>query len=1146
MHRAWEGLAAWKWSQRAKRAHARTLRSARRRREVCRGRAHPVQRLAAVRHRGPESLRWPIVIAFGGTIRCTAIYEKRSRAEQLGDGRTLNEILECVTVDRAETTTDNPPQRYAKLTLPSVERAVPRRRLFDLLDDARAKHRAIWLQGPPGAGKTTLAASYGHATAGPTLWYRLDEADADPAVFFGYFREGAQRCFKRRTAALGFGPEYLGGLPAFARTFFRAALPARTGRDSALLVFDECHLVPDESPVAQALAILCEEAPADILCLFLSRNRPPPSFAGLTARDTIFAPGAEVLHFDAAETALLAQRDGMKHDAETLDAAWAITGGWAAALAMLLRHGEATPAAERGIDSLAAEAWRMLPDSARAHLLATCVLQTITPESATSLADSPEAPQTFEALAADCYLVSQTESPAPAWRVHPLWRTYLLSHARERLGSAGFTDLQRRAAGLARGEGRLDEAAGLYIEAGDSEGLRELIALAASKHLREGRHLQLLQWLAALPADEGHDPWLSYWEGLARMPVDPKEALVCLSRAHAAFGDDRVGQLLCAAGALSAVMFAWDDFREGPRWLAELQRLESFRNTLADPEIDALVIASGNAALMFDLGNPLLTRWAKAAERVLLRAPSALQTPIASFLVNYYVWHGELAACRVLLRNLREEFPSAGPLFAVTRHIWSTVIGFLSADHDAAVASVEAARELADQHGLTFYLPQIYGQEAYTALSLGDVPRAAHVIEAMAAALLPGRDLDRAFLHHVRSGLLLAEDNLAEARQEAERAVTLSLECANPTNAHLAMICLAQVLVRQGDWEAAETWLDRAEAFCVACNAPLVLFVAQITRADGLLSRGDADGAAAVLDQALPVARSNGWYNAHPFWQPVPMARLCVLALERDIETDYVRRVIRRRDLSAPPGTGEAWPWSVRIRALGSLEVDVQDTRLEFPVRAQGKPLELLRQLIAQGGEQVPLSLLADALWPDADGDRALAALKTTIHRLRGLLGHTALVQREGRLGLNPREVWLDVWAFERLLRGQPEPATLTRALGLYRGPLLVDDLDDEAVIPARRRLQVVYASGIERLCDSLLEEGRDGPALHWSRLAVTVDPINEALLRRYFELCIVQGHSGDAVHAYREYERRLMADLGVAPSPAMQALIAPCLNGRI
>ena len=53
-----------------------------------------------------------------------------------------------------------------KTTRPSLPGILPRKRLFDLLDEARAGG-AVWLAGPPGSGKTTLAASYldhaGHA-----------------------------------------------------------------------------------------------------------------------------------------------------------------------------------------------------------------------------------------------------------------------------------------------------------------------------------------------------------------------------------------------------------------------------------------------------------------------------------------------------------------------------------------------------------------------------------------------------------------------------------------------------------------------------------------------------------------------------------------------------------------------------------------------------------------------------------------------------------------------------------------------------------------------------------------------------------------------------------------------------------------------
>jgi len=47
----------------------------------------------------------------------------------------------------------------AKLTRPKLCSAIPRARLFQRLDQAR-EHAAIWVCGPPGAGKTRLVASY--------------------------------------------------------------------------------------------------------------------------------------------------------------------------------------------------------------------------------------------------------------------------------------------------------------------------------------------------------------------------------------------------------------------------------------------------------------------------------------------------------------------------------------------------------------------------------------------------------------------------------------------------------------------------------------------------------------------------------------------------------------------------------------------------------------------------------------------------------------------------------------------------------------------------------------------------------------------------------------------------------------------------
>ena len=60
----------------------------------------------------------------------------------------------------------------AKLSPPRLFDVVSRERLFVAIDGLIA-HPVIWLQGPPGAGKTSLVASYLEARSRGALWYQV-------------------------------------------------------------------------------------------------------------------------------------------------------------------------------------------------------------------------------------------------------------------------------------------------------------------------------------------------------------------------------------------------------------------------------------------------------------------------------------------------------------------------------------------------------------------------------------------------------------------------------------------------------------------------------------------------------------------------------------------------------------------------------------------------------------------------------------------------------------------------------------------------------------------------------------------------------------------------------------------------------------
>ncbi len=115
-----------------------------------------------------------------------------------------------------------------------------------------------------------------------------------------------------------------------------------------------------------------------------------------------------------------------------------------------------------------------------------------------------------------------------------------------------------------------------------------------------------------------------------------------------------------------------------------------------------------------------------------------------------------------------------------------------------------------------------------------------------------------------------------------------------------------------------------------------------------------------------------------------------------------------REAASAPTSgavTADASAAPVRIVTRGRFAVFARGQPLRFKGKAQHRPLNLLKVLVAQGGSDVAEPTLCEALWPDSDGDQAPSAFATTLHRVRKLIGRDALHLQQGRLSLDRRAV---------------------------------------------------------------------------------------------------------------------------------------------
>ncbi|MES2784851.1 MAG: BTAD domain-containing putative transcriptional regulator [Pseudomonadota bacterium] len=1047
--------------------------------------------------------------------------------------------------------------KYAKLAHPRLFDALPRPRLFARIDALRSAHPVIWVASPPGAGKTTLIASYLSGTRAASTWYQVDEGDADPATLF-FFLGQTVRHLGQPLPYLA--PELERDLPRFARMFFREYF-ARLS-DRAVVVLDNAQAF-DWERQGHLLEIAFAEVPEGVTVIALSRDAPPARLARLELSGRIGVIGWPEVRLDDSEARQLAQLD--KDTADSGDWLHRID-GWAAGVVMLRRRGRASGPAADGMHRavpegqeavfryFAGEILERLPPASQRVLLLLAGLPGVSASDAQTLTGDPAAGRLLARLFHERLFVDR-RGPAPfGYHFHALFREFLQYEAQRRLSSSELAQVTGRAAELLEQQGHIDEAARLYQQAGADARLARLLLASAGTMLSTGRGQAWRNSLEAVPAAaRAQEPLLLYWEGASLNQSDPVRAREVLATAEQVFQGrgDALHRALAIAAIIDSLFYEWADFHGLPGWTRKLvEAISALDLQGLDPAHDVHIHSRlGLALCLIEPESPVLAAAVQRVLRALHGVPQAADRLVAgAFLLVYLNW-GDTAAARELAFSLAPlaEDPQIAPFHRI---FWYRHVAYrhqFDGDLSMAQLTIDRAQKLVSDFGLEQMQFQLHFRHGLNLLGMGRHEEAFALIEQMRPMLSPARRLEVLYMRILESACHAQTGAMMRALEAASDAVQIGAQAslAATTRWQVTML-LAYCHALTGDHALAREWATRGIDAAFGPEKPLATEEADYLGAYLFSLEGDAAGAVELLRRLLQKQRGHG--KGFPMLlRVVPQVAqaLLGLALREGIELEHVRRQITTSAFQPPNRVDPRWPWPIAVRAFGPMELCFHGQPSKAGGKAQKRPLMLLKALLVAGDAGKPQGTLADQLWPEVEDARA--ALNVTVHRLRKLLGDDkAVLVTAGKLALDRQCVWTDVHALGQVCSevealdcaAAAEHAARLGALlqALYRGPLCADD-DESWLIAARDAWRRRYLAAVTRLGEAL-EYAKDWTAAEGLfRRALEAEPLSESSHRALMRCAHARRDPAAAHAAYRHCRELLSIMLGRAPSKETEDL---------
>ncbi|MEZ5425168.1 MAG: tetratricopeptide repeat protein [Pyrinomonadaceae bacterium] len=407
-----------------------------------------------------------------------------------------------------------------------------------------------------GCGKTTLIADFIRQQNRRSVWYQLDHTDADPFVFLGYIAQGIKN----------FAPEFGETvLPYLSEANDDLLLHPERAVDVLLneiletleqpfiLVLDDYHHIGRETAVHQLVDRLLQYSSDMIHLIITTRDLPPLAIMRRRSQAKAMIINRDELLFNDEEVRELFRSTlNVELKDEEIAEYRARTEGWITALQLVRQVAEQeihaqreTPKLDLGkmlrqsekdiFDYFAEEVFSREPEEIQNLLLRLALLESLPLDVCSRLfPDMRCAAVLPELLQKNVFLtVTGDGDPGEEYRLHPLFRDFLLRRLRSEIGLRDLNRERTRIAEFFIEEKTPEKALPFLLEAENFERAAEVLAQRGEEWLAGGAFMTLGAFTERIPPEflEKHPRALLHQAEIARIQGETDKSSNILNRA---------------------------------------------------------------------------------------------------------------------------------------------------------------------------------------------------------------------------------------------------------------------------------------------------------------------------------------------------------------------------------------------------------------------------------------------------------------------------------------------------------------------------------------------------------------------------------------------------------------------------------------